>query len=223
MGTDVRALHLLNFPLALLPTCTTSHMRNFHLAQLTHSSTKQRANDSWIWNQKEVEVFPVRGPILFSKKKFFQDKYRYFFQILIFFRPVLFGSFPSFPPPPSFPQNVPGYQSSQLRNTHTSTTQAAPKKSVKNKFAVSHHRIHSWYTVENYVSRVWVHRPSHTLAFGVFGGAHIKGNEEKGWRPYWGEVSFSIQKLLLHRVDISNLTHLYVVSQLIINTGGNLK
>ena len=130
-----------------LCTCTTSHMRNFHLAQLTHSSTKQRANDSWIWNQKEVEVFPVRGPILFSKKKFFQDKYRYFFQILIFFRPVLFGSFPSFPPPPSFPQNVPGYQSSQLRNTHTSTTQAAPKKSVKTSLL--------WATIEFIAGTRW--------------------------------------------------------------------
>ena len=179
MGTDVRAFHLHYFPLAQLPTCATSILRNLHIAQ---QNKRQIANDSWIWNQKEVEVFPVRGPILFSKKKFFQYKYRYFFQILIFFRPVLFGSFPSFPPPPSFPHNVPGHQSSQLHNTHTSTTQAAPKKSVKNKFAVSHHRIHSWYTVENYVSRVWVHRPSHTLAFGVFGGAHIKGNEEKGGR-----------------------------------------
>ena len=127
-----------------------------------------------------VEVFPERGPILFSKEKFFQDKYRCFFQIRIFFRPVLFGSFPSIPPPPSFHQNVPGYQSSHLHNTHTSTTQAAPKKSVKNKFAVSHHRIHSWYTVENYVSGVWVHRPSHTLAFGVFEEHTLKEMKRKG-------------------------------------------
>ena len=76
MGTELRAFDLLNFPLALLPTCTTSHLHYFPLAQLPKCATSILRN-LHIAQQNKGQMIHEYGTK--KKLKCFRNEDQYFF------------------------------------------------------------------------------------------------------------------------------------------------
>ena len=91
MGTDVRAFHLHYFPLAQLPTCATSILRNLHIAQqnkgqMIHEyGTKKKLK---CFRNEDQYFFPKKSSSktstgAFSRYGFFSD--RYFLAVFLVF------------------------------------------------------------------------------------------------------------------------------------------